>query len=97
MENIMTEAMFDEALDRAENVEDVLEVMRTLGADVTEQDLDVFAAEDGSDEITEEQLDNVAGGGWVTRLMLRQSQIRLRHARQRVRRTLMRIRTRRFR
>lgn len=98
MENeiMMTQELFDEAMDRAETMEDVLKVMQqTLGAEVTEQDLEQFAGIDENGELAEEALDDVAGGGWVTRLMLRQSQIMLRHARMRVARTIARINYRR--
>ena len=94
MEKIMNEEMFDEALDRAESVEDVLEVMRSMGADVTEEELAAFATEEGEGEYTEEALENVVGGSWVMRSMLRASQIRLRHARQRLQMTLFRVRSR---
>lgn len=88
---IMTEEMFDEAMDRAESMEDVLKIMEQLvGEEVTEKDLEAFVCTGEDGELTEDALDNVAGG-YATRLMLRLSQTMLRHAQARLAQTMARL------
>lgn len=87
---ITTEEMLDEALSRAETVEDVLDVANAMGLDMTQEELEAFVAEDTIGELSEDELDDVAGG-WVGIMMLRCSQIMLRHAQARLRMAMFRV------
>ena len=57
-----------EDLEKAESVEDFIETFKKYGIETTEEELSEFfktTVSNEENELTEEDLENVAGGGWV--------------------------------
>jgi len=87
---ITNEAMLEEALNRAQTMDDVMKIVHDMGLDMTPEELETFVAEEPYGELDENALDNVAGG-WVGMMGIRSSRIMLRHAQARLRQTMFRV------
>ena len=68
-ENLTVEE-FEEAIEKAETVEDVINLYKNQGIDVTEADLKAIAGPEDGDELSEEALEDVAGGMIIRRIRI---------------------------
>ena len=66
----LTVEEFEEALDKANTVEDVIGLYKSQGIDVTEDELKEIAGPDNGEALTEKDLEDVAGGAIILRLRI---------------------------
>ena len=66
----MTVEEFEEAIEKAETVEDVINLYKDQGIDVTEDDLKTIAGPEDGEELSEEALEDVAGGLIIRRIRI---------------------------
>ena len=66
----LTVEEFEEAIEKANTVEDVIDLYKSQGIDVTEDELKEIAGPDNGEELTEEALEEVAGGALILRLRI---------------------------
>ena len=66
----LTVEEFEEAIEKANTVEEVIDLYKSQGIDVTEDELKAMAGPEDGDELTEEALEDVAGGALVWRLRI---------------------------
>ena len=66
----LTVEEFEEAIEKANTVEEVIDLYKSQGIDVTEDELKKIVGSDEGEELTEEDLDNVAGGALILRLRI---------------------------
>ena len=66
----LTVEEFEEAIEKANTVEEVIALYKSQGIDVTEDELKEIAGPEDGDELTEEALEDVAGGAVIWRLRI---------------------------
>lgn len=66
----LTVEEFEEAIEKANTIEEVIDLYKSQGIDVTEDELKAMAGPEDGDELTEEALEDVAGGALVWRLRI---------------------------
>lgn len=61
---------FEAAIEKTNTVEEVIDLYKSQGVDVTEEELKEMAGPDNGEELTEEALEDVAGGAvyWRVRV-----------------------------
>ena len=61
---------FEEAIEKTSTTEEIIDLYKSQGVDVTEEELKEMAGPDNGEELTEEALEDVAGGAvyWRVRV-----------------------------
>ena len=62
---IMNDEAANEKLEQAAGIEEVAAILNEYGVELTAEELQEIVAKASGEELTEENLDMVAGGGWL--------------------------------